>query len=95
MALVTLTDRSEGQLSSEVRASELAPLEHLRPGVENSGSWSAAGASLHGMDAVILQMPPSGAEEWWSTEPELHSWDVCARPNPDRPGARGLVRLRI
>jgi len=27
------------------------------------------------MDAVVTQMPPSGAEEWWSTEPQLRSWD--------------------
>ncbi|GAA1772311.1 hypothetical protein GCM10009747_37620 [Agromyces humatus] len=51
---------------------------HHTAGVENSGVRSSAGTNLHGMDAVVTQLPASGAEAWWSTEPQLHSWDVPA-----------------
>lgn len=49
-------------------------------GVENSGFRSAAGATLHCMGAVVIQMPPTGAETWWSTEPQLHSWEPPPAP---------------
>lgn len=33
------------------------------------------------MGAMITQMPPTGAETWWSTEPQqLHSWEPLPAP---------------
>lgn len=32
------------------------------------------------MGAIVIQMPPSFDEPWWTTEPQLHSWELPQTP---------------
>lgn len=61
--------------------------------MENSVLPVGCLTTLQSMDVIVTSMPPSGAEDWWSTEPQLHSWDSAGIHGYDLPESRVVVSI--